>query len=313
MCDPDPVASVRAALDRAIAEVAEVEYARLAQGLSPHHQAQEVDTALQSLRQLQQGVTPDYNSEWVALFYVTWYQPRQVHLAYAALRQHVSAENPPQYVIDYGCGTWAVQFALAIALTEEHDFGGTGVHGLDPSVPMKNMGERLWARFSEVLKECAPNDDFAERLAISLELMASSSRCHPCLADALPHLPDPHTTFATDHSWLTAVHAIYPTNEPDLRDVLDPTGRDNDPAFALVTFDRYSQKTSFFAALGFEAATLASPWVGHCPATTQWRNTLANRLPEFPYRNFLTNTVAWDPGQRLARGQDVVMIRRRPQ
>ena len=138
MCAADPLASVRAALDRAIAEVAEAEYGRLAHGVPPDAQATQVDAALQSLRRLQQGTPPDYDSDWVVLFYLTWYQPRQVHLAYAALRQYVSANNPPQCVVDYGCGALAVQLALAIALTEE-DCAGAAVHGLDPSVPMRRL------------------------------------------------------------------------------------------------------------------------------------------------------------------------------
>ena len=85
MCAADPLASVRSALDRAIAEVAEAEYGRLAHGVPLDTQAKRVDAALQSLGRLKQGTPPDYDSEWVVLFYVTWYQPRQVHLAYATL------------------------------------------------------------------------------------------------------------------------------------------------------------------------------------------------------------------------------------
>ena len=307
MCAADPLASVRAALDRAIAEVAEAEYGRLAHGVPPDAQATQVDAALKSLRRLQQGTPPDYDSDWVVLFYLTWYQPRQVHLAYAALRQYVSANNPPQCVVDYGCGAWAVQLALAIALTEE-DCAGAAVHGLDPSVPMRRLGQKLWSKFNDILGKHFPNDDFAQSLAINLEFIAESSRTHICLADAASHLPVP-----TADCWFTAVHAIYQTNEADLQDVLRPAEDDNAPAFAVATFDEYSQRTSFFRKLGFESATLAATWVGDCPATTRWRHRLVSLLPDFGCKYLLNSPVTWDPGQRLANGQDVAMTRRNTQ
>lgn len=301
MCVADPHTSIRAALDRAVAEVAAAEYSRLAHGLPLEDEARQVNAALQSLLGLQQGTPPNYDSEWVVLFYVTWYQPRQIHLAYAALRQHISADNPPPCVVDYGCGAWAVQFALAIALTEEQHAGAT-IHGLDPSAPMMRLGQELWSKFNEVLGQHFPNDDLAQCLAINLEFIAESSRTHECLADAVPHLPVPITD-----CWFTAVHAIYQTNANDLQDVLRPAEDDDAPVFALVTFNVHSDRVPFFRNLGFETAALADAWVGDCPETTRWRRHLANRLPDFPCKYLLNTSVTWNPRQA---NQDVAMTRR---
>lgn len=90
MGESDSITLVREVLDRAISEVAEAEYSRLTEGMSLKVQTESVDAALKSLMMLQKGISPKYSSEWIALFYLTWYQPRQIHLAYATLREHIS-------------------------------------------------------------------------------------------------------------------------------------------------------------------------------------------------------------------------------
>ena len=66
-------------LERAILRVAEIEYRRLSSGLAPEQAAARVEAALEAMAGLRDGVPPDYN-EWDALFYLTWYQPRQINL-----------------------------------------------------------------------------------------------------------------------------------------------------------------------------------------------------------------------------------------
>ena len=91
-------------LDRAIKEVAEREYQRLSRGLSCGDVAGRVDKALDSLGKLQKREEPDYDCEWVALFYLTWYQPRQINLVYSYLDCR-KVELPERLqVVDLGCG-----------------------------------------------------------------------------------------------------------------------------------------------------------------------------------------------------------------
>ena len=304
MCTADPLASVRAAIDRAIAEVAEAEYGRLAHGVPPDAQATQVDAALQSLRTAAAGNPTGLRlrlgrSVLPHLVPTPPSSPRLRRAPPVCLGEQSTTMRSPTT----DAAPVAVQLALAIALTEE-DCAGAAVHGLDPSVPMRRLGQKLWSKFNDILGKHFPNDDFAQSLAINLEFIAESSRTHICLADAASHLPVP-----TADCWFTAVHAIYQTNEADLQDVLRPAEDDNAPAFAVATFDGYSQRTSFFRKLGFESATLAATWVGDCPATTRWRHRLVSLLPDFGCKYLLNSPVTWDPGQRLANGQDVAMTR----
>lgn len=139
----------RKSLDLAIANLAEAEYSRLSTegGLGLQEQCEHVDKALRSLKELQQGRKADYGNEWVAIFYLTWYQPRQIQLAYAALRELISERRPPKYIIDYGCGAWAVHIALAILIVDVNvhrsELDKITVHGIDPNQPMTRIGEML--------------------------------------------------------------------------------------------------------------------------------------------------------------------------
>ena len=111
-------------LDEAIAAVAEQEFNRLRRITNDDVQlAENVNAALDSLAKLQYGVKPEYN-EWDALFYLTWYQPRQINLAltilpglYEDARTDLGA-NFSLHIIDVGYGALAIQFAMAILATE---------------------------------------------------------------------------------------------------------------------------------------------------------------------------------------------------
>ena len=123
------------ALDKTIATVAEQEFNRLCRGLNDFQVAEQVAIALDELEKLQGRGSPDYNNDWVALFYVTWYQPRQINVALAILRQlyeetlhEETKTNHPVEIIDVGCGALSVQFATAIAATE-HQYTDVSVHG----------------------------------------------------------------------------------------------------------------------------------------------------------------------------------------
>ena len=223
MGESDSAALVREALDRAIAEVAEAEYRRLTEGMTIEHQTESVDNALKSLTRLQQGIPPDYKSEWIALFYLSWYQPRQIHLAYAALRELLEHNPlPARHVIDYGCGALAVQIALAILLAEDQELlnSGLAVYGVDSNMPMMDIGKELWEKFREIAGARIHDDPFFQCLHVALDSMADVCSCHVSFPDALAHLEAARAS-ASDNCWITAVHAVYPSNMEQLKDVFD--------------------------------------------------------------------------------------------
>lgn len=137
-------------LDQAIQETARSEFIRLDERLTPKEDVRrKVESALKSLDLLRSGDgVPDYDDPWTAVFYLTWFQPRQVNLIYSHLKR--SNERLPQglRVVDLGCGCSATMFALAVfAATSGQHEARISVHGLDPSRAMRQLGLQLWGAF----------------------------------------------------------------------------------------------------------------------------------------------------------------------
>ena len=70
------------AIDGAITKVAETESQRLSAGMGEDALTNKVHATLDSFRGLRRGIPPDYSDPWVALFYLTWFQPGQIQLAH---------------------------------------------------------------------------------------------------------------------------------------------------------------------------------------------------------------------------------------
>ena len=154
---------------------------------------------------------PDYDdNEWVALLYLIRYQPRQVNLIQSVLLKSAPKIHAPVDVVDVGSGTWASTIALAIFLAirkptdRKTDFS---VHGIEPSKPMRRLGEELWIEFG-----CA-----AERrgLAPIVETWCA-------MTDAITTSRSLDTcSSSTRESWLLAVHAVYKQSRDEIRGFLD--------------------------------------------------------------------------------------------
>lgn len=317
MNESDVVKRVREVLDHAIAEVVEAEYDRLTDGMTREDRTASVDRGLRSLTRLQQGTPPDYSSEWVALFYLCWYQPRQIHLAYAALRGLLEQNRLPKHVVDYGCGALAVQFALAIVLAEDEEAfnAGLAVHGVDPNLPMVDIGKKLWGRLLDVLWSRIDEDPFFLSLGLALESMADVCSCHASVSEAFDHLKTARAS-ASDDCWITAMHATYASNMEELKNVFD-SGKcqERGSAIEVVTFFESGSHHVFFKTLGFDAARLGiQPWAGTFDAITRWRKGLSEALPDLEKRGLLrARAVEWDPDSRIVGGEDRIMFRSRTQ
>ena len=105
-------------LDHVITTVSEQEFNRLASGLTIDEKTENVLDALKSLDVLQHGGMPNYDNKWVALFY-HWYQPSQINLAYSMIKSMINSTgilNEKLHIVDFGCGSLAMQFGVALAV-----------------------------------------------------------------------------------------------------------------------------------------------------------------------------------------------------
>lgn len=297
---------VRCVLDESIATVAEEEFNRLCHATNNDFQdvAREVINALKGLRGLQEGVEPDYN-EWVALFYLTWYQPHQINLALAILREMYEdapkwlEPNFPLHIIDFGCGALAVQFALAILAAEcQCDGDDLTVNGIDPSKPMKAIGKKLWLKFQSFLRDHLDLSNLSricDQMTANCESFNSHTSYLCSKGSRLSVQPVPER-------WITAVHASYESNQIEIKRALQALRDQYSPTFTIVTSHRLNADVVRFVAR--EGSQRRGPipellpFQGQLPQTTEWRAGLLRRLPEYPiyrFRGLLRNSVEWAP------------------
>lgn len=288
------VESIGDVIDRAIAEVAEEEFQRLTRGLIEEDVAGHVRRALEELKKLGEGGTPAYDCEWVALFYLTWYQPRQINLVYSFLDQ--TRDDLPErlLVLDIGCGALATQFALAIfAATRAEPAARAVVWSVDPSRPLVKIGAKLWARVQGMVRREAGR---AKPLARAMT--ATSGRIWSSFR-GLEKSRQPFLHGASDHDrWLTSIHAAYHLPNGGMggaADFLSPTG-------ILVTSDE--SKTDDLDSVvtemsyDFRGVEVQSRREGRLQFTYAWRKQLVNQLwtsPNDLTERFLKRPVGWNP------------------
>ena len=227
-------AAVTKALDTAIVKVAEERFGSLIKGLSDQEIAVNIHNALLALKNLQDGIMPNYQDPWIALFYSLWYQPGHINLAYT-LSKLIPEENNPLLtgsgsleVFDFGCGELATQFGLALTAADALEEHGTipqiAILSEDDSEPMKDIGWRIWHNF---VREIANYPELGALLRV-------------CQTMIFEHQDDPKAT-----SWLTALHVAYEKNAEPVKQQLDSLVARREPEIVLVTTHEVSEDWAY--------------------------------------------------------------------
>ena len=316
------------ALDKAIAKVTKAEYDRLTKDSNPCDVVNKVNDALKSLNRLREGGMPDYN-EWDAPFYISWYQPRQVNLVYAALMK-TAPRNPsgPLLIIDVGCGAWASMIALAIFWSVEEALQGRmdiNIRGIDPSEPMTRLGEKLFLEFvcEADDRKLAPIIDIFEQISIKI----SSPNVYFNGNGA-----GKTTKTSVAESWLLTVHALYDKSQVFIKDLLVGCRQQNRSclSYELITSDGSKKgniknlfshgvdKTSPQLPVDLFFRNLTSAWKGSLNKTTTCRKEIESDLNLIRRDTsistdslfLLKNEVAWNPSRNRIE-EDAVWVRRR--
>lgn len=302
MVGAESVGSIGDVIDLAVAKVAKQEFQRLTRDLREEEIVGHVRRALEELKKLGEGGTPAYDCEWVALFYLTWYQPRQINLVYSFLDQ--TRDDLPErlLVLDLGCGALAMQFALAIFAAKHRKPGARiVVCGVDPSRPMVKIGEELWQQVRRMVRgEWGKAKPLDRVMAAMRSRVWTSFRC-------LERSPPPFIHAASDHDrWLTSIHAAYHLPKREMcaaTDFLSPTGilvtSDDSKARVL---DSIVEEMSYH----FRRVEVQSAREGCLQRTTEWREQLLQLLqrwtvPHDLTERYLKNPVEWDPSNPIGK------------
>ncbi len=237
---------VKTALDSVIAEEGDAGFQHLSQGLPPKQVALNVVGALKQLNAMARGAVPEYNNEWVTLFYNLWYQPKQINVAYRVINAMIENRGDQNnalstsgalYVADFGCGSLAMQFGVALAAADAISRGQqlTSIHidAIDPNKPMTALGESTWNRFVKLVSESVSQNQ-------NHWVSCLSSACG-MMEYGLPGHPDVDTiterirSNPNEERWLSALHTVYQTNVGAVKSSLSDLCKTIQPHAGFIT------------------------------------------------------------------------------
>lgn len=295
-------------LDKAISEVFCNELNRLSLWLDPIQKTRKVEYALRQLKGLQAGIMPKYD-EWVALFYIGWYQGSQINLAYSIISKMIRNGAPLNnrlHIVDFGCGALAMQFGAALAVADAIRQGQAistiRIDLIDDSAPMIAIGREIWVAFTRGLSQYPQLTHVSQSCGkiASQEVKATSVNKCPGIC------------------WISAIHAVYDENKEnlkgDLSDIVNRLAPD-----IWFTSTHYHSKSLLSEVCAFCYGDYTSEWMhGNIPAqfsgnlegVTQQRKNLRSvilqqELPSDVDRDFISNylnsSVPWKWRQAAVR------------
>ena len=300
------IEALTAVLDQTIAKVAAREFSLLSEGMTKEEWTGKVNQSLNSLGGLQQSNPPNYDDPWIALFYLTWYQPGQVQLVLSLIEEQRKARGGDRllrhdrrilHVIDFGCGALAMRFGLVLALAEAleqgEDIREVHIDSIDPNTAMVQMGVKVWNEFlSQVLT--ARKDD--PRLEWVIAAFRTLSKPVPLVQNI--KLKELEINEDAD-SWLTAIHAVYPNNVEEVKSSLANLVSTTKPDVGILTGHNHAgQGPLLQSASPFENAQFVrrisylSPKISYfLPEVTHWRQLLNNLMTSG--HRYLDGQVTW--------------------
>lgn len=224
--------AVANALDHAIAKVARAEFRRLIRLQGKEKAARGIETALRGLEGLQGGAMPEYDDDWLPVLYSTWYQPSHVNLAYSMIttmakwrdsKRRVLAPNGRLHVFDFGCGTLAMQFGVALAVVDAlqrgQKFTAVWVELIDSSQKMIAQGKKIWRQF----KAEVSRNPHLDRLSEACDLIHSN-------------IFEEYNPPLEDERWLSAMHVAYRANQDEIENGLTRLRNGTDADVGFITY-----------------------------------------------------------------------------
>ena len=207
--------TVIAVLDRVISETGKSTFARLSNNLDNNQIAEKINYGLSQNLLLSGQQMPDYNDEWVALFYFLWYQPKQITLACQLINWLLESgvhNKKIIYIIDYACGALATQFGLIFAiiniLDKEETIGDIWIDCVDESERMVALGKLSWEIF---------NQNMISNYPVIIQKAVKKIKYHQTFSGEAAALFEPRKDLSAEHHiWLFMLHGLYAENVCDI-------------------------------------------------------------------------------------------------
>ena len=300
--------AVTEALSEAIIKVAQREFDDLSRGLEPWQIAERISNALVELEKLSSGRgIPEYDDPWIALFYVTWYQPRQINIAYSMLKNYLDLnhmnDSGKLFIIDFGCGALAMQFGTALAFSDAAEHGKTipsemSILSLDSSEEMINIGCTIWEEFLDNIQTDKHLDYLVQLKYLAYTLPEDRNQ----LKSVAELLDKRGWNF-----WIGSIHTVYYENLNEVRDWLRFLADSFKPESGFITsfqgnsyfaseVSPFENNFSYTRIKVSEDLDINDEFRGYLPKITEWRRKLYHQFLEYGISNayYLTRHVQWD-------------------
>ena len=280
--------------------VAGREFKKLSYGKRPEEICLKIHSSLDSLGDpLRQGNPPDYKDRWVALCYLTWHQPGHIQLGrllIEEIRRNRKDEWPLSIgrdclqVYDFGCGSLAMQFAVAWAASDAIEAGRPmryiEVNSYDASHNIINLGMSLWRGFTNRVRQ----DIRLRNLSQAIDLLKVN---YGMLGRPISFIG------REGERILSAMHTAYRDNVSDIKPLLENTRGDVNPNLGFLTgHANLVQQELLEQASPFDADSYVAYQTALTPIhngifteITKWRRELNQKL--LRQHPFLNRDVTW--------------------
>lgn len=292
-------------LDGVIADTAATTFARFTLDLDDGEKVGRVSTALDSLNgSIRRLEMPDYQDEWVALFYSLWYQPFQINAAYSLICRVIEERNEPLTrtgrlsIWDFGGGALAMEIGLALAALDAASYGKAipeiNVTLIEPSDAMTRTGLDIWERFM-IANGFGPSVD--------MDSWSATAQLGPTTIQ-LQRVAAPFDMESQPEAdrWLVAIHAYYGEQREAIKRDLSQIRQALQPGAGLFTCHADSLAgidcVSPFAGSGTAISISPLKMSGGLPRVNQWRLGLAEDLGLL-HDVRLTRPAEWNPERGL--------------
>lgn len=272
-------------LDHVITTISEQEFNRLASGLTINEKTEKVRDALESLEKLQTDEMPDYDNKWVVLFYY-WYQPSQINLAYSMIKSIINSTdilNEKLQIVDFGCGSLAMQFGVALAVADminKRPITEIRIDSIDTSQAMIDIGKEMWELFTKLY-----NQKLYNHLGPVCEIIKPNY---------YKDIGQVELAQSSDR-WISAIHAVYDENKDDIKQSLKSLRNRFYPHVCFVSTHE-SKKSLLKEVWPFSSkprkTELSLQFNGELTKITEWRRNLNKTLSQS--HGYLHIPVTWE-------------------
>ena len=242
--------------------------------------------AFLQLRRLIDDEMPIYD-DWSALFYLLWYQPKQINVAYRAINGKRRGKRLINasilHLIDFGCGALAMQFGIALSIADAIDRGDpvptVRVDSIDECDAMINLGRNVWQTFMDSLAENPRMATLTQACGL-IDWHTNNAETTEEFVRAIPRQIGAEV-------WLSALHTVYDENIKDVRDSLAEIVRHHGPDFGFITSIRRKEELVHqdwqpfqdhgYRMIRLDPRDLFEGIEGELPETTEYRRSFERR------------------------------------